>query len=119
MDQRKYKKSNRDKSPRGRLLIQHYIYDLQTRSGGESRQLPSSRELAAQFGGVALHGDARTGEAGPRRGADHETGVGTFLAPAEKTGPLKNELSDCLSATAPTTVTMNTAGDCWLRAALP
>ena len=54
MDQRKYKKSNSDKSPRGRLLIQHYIYDLQTRSGGESRLLPSSRELAAQFGVMSI-----------------------------------------------------------------
>lgn len=92
MDQRKYKKSNSDKSPRGRLLIQHYIYDLQTRSGGESRQLPSSRELAAQFG-VSRCTVTRELEKLVRDGVlVTKQGIGTFLAPAEKTGPLKKRI---------------------------
>ena len=89
MDQRKYKKSNSDKSPRGRLLIQHYIYDLQTRSGGESRQLPSSRELAAQFG-VSRCTVTRELEKLVRDGVlVTKQGIGTFLAPVAKTGPAK------------------------------
>lgn len=93
MDQRKYKKSNSDKSPRGRLLIQHYIYDLQTRSGGESRQLPSSRELAAQFG-VSRCTVTRELEKLVRDGVlITKQGVGTFLAPAaEKAGPSKRRI---------------------------
>lgn len=92
MDQQRFKKSNRDKSPRGRLLIQHYIYDLQARSGGESRQLPSSRELAAQFG-VSRCTVTRELEKLVRDGVlVTKQGVGTFLAPAEKTGPLKKRI---------------------------
>lgn len=92
MDQQRFKKSNRDKSPRGRLLIQHYIYDLQARSGGESRQLPSSRELAAQFG-VSRCTVTRELEKLVRDGVlVTKQGIGTFLAPVAKTGPAKKRI---------------------------
>lgn len=93
MDQQRFKKSNRDKSPRGRLLIQHYIYDLQARSGGESRQLPSSRELAAQFG-VSRCTVTRELEKLVRDGVlVTKQGIGTFLAPApEKAGFRKKRI---------------------------